>query len=329
MEKRLNLGKFVSLGCVLLACASLGGMLYYRNDFQIKLAQLNADQAKMQAELTELRSQAKVAARSASSTETASGASSEPNGPASDAKPKTAGKDKNPFQAMMEGFGKMMQSKEAQAGLVELTKGSIQNQFKDLFDLLGLDEKQRSEAGAVLSSMEMEQQTAGMAFFGGKSKEELVQLTNEMIQKRKDSEEKLKGVLGEGNFKNYKTYVDSKPEREQIAMLRGRLQNSGHPLSEEQEQQVLDSLFKERKDYPWALDYSNDKDWDPAKLEPKNMDVFITQQEAYDRHMESKLTGVLSPEQMTGFQSSMEQRRGMTKMGLGMLKAMLGGKNGQ
>jgi hypothetical protein len=232
-------------------------------------------------------------------------------------------KEKNPLAALMKGLGQAFNSKEAREGLKELSKGMVKSQFDDLFALMELDDAQKAALTEILSELESEQQAVGLSIMGGKSREEMKQMVTEMVAKQKAAEERIKQAVGEPKLKEYQRFQDSKPDRDQLAMFRGRLKNSDQPLSEDQEQAVLDTLYKERKNYPWKLDYSNEDEWNPEKLDPANMKGFLEQQQAYDAHVEGKLTQTLSAEQMDALRKTNEQRRGMSKFALGMFESLI------
>ena len=68
-------------------------------------------------------------------------------------------------------------------------------------------------------------------------------------------EQRIQSVLRtEENQTQFKKFQDSAPERQTIAVLKKQFAQAGAPLTEEQEQQLMDILHTERKNMKLEFD---------------------------------------------------------------------------
>jgi hypothetical protein len=315
-----------TLTLIALVVGLAGAVVFVESRRRNELAELNESRQEIAA-LKEQLSRKSIAPASTPSTSVAktdTTASSGTSDSDQDAEKKKED-EQNPLAAMLKGLGEAMNSKEARDAFKEMAKGGVMGQYGDLFAMLGLDETKKAALTELLATGEQDQQAAGMKFMAGKmSHDEMATLVADMQKKQETMNGQIKDILGDdAKYGQYQKFVDSKPEREQLAMIRSSLKDTANPLSEDQEQKVMDVLYTERKNYAWEVDFSNDREWSMDKMNPTAMDRFVEQQEQFDQHVSQRLDTVLVPEQKAGFDSANAQRRTMTKFAVGMFKSLV------
>ena len=118
----------------------------------------------------------------------------------------------------------------------------------------------------------------------------------------------------------------SQPERQQLNTLNGLLKDKGIALSEDAESKLMDTMFKERTNFKYDVDLSDQKTMDPAKFTAENLTRFQEQQAVLRGQILSKVEPILTPDQLEVFRESQEQQAAMEKMGMEMAQKMMGGK---
>lgn len=238
-----------------------------------------------------------------------------------------AKKDKNPLAEMGKAFSSMMEDENMKNMIKEMSKGGLEGQYKDLFELLQLDPEKKKALMDVLSEGQAQEQAMGMKFLTmqGKSKEEKKAMLDEMEAAEKVQQDKIKAALGsDEKYKQYQTYQDSATERMQIGLLKSKFETAGEPMNEELEQKVMDALYTERKATKWEHNYFDQHDKDMAKFSDEALANYDKQAADYDAKVDQRMGSFLSEKQMEAFRSQRTQSRAMEKMGLNMGKALFG-----
>lgn len=231
--------------------------------------------------------------------------------------------------ALAKALTAMMSSEEGRKTMREGSKAMLEGLYKDLFDLLELDPATKAALMDALASSQQDQQEIGMRLLtaGNLSKEEREKLAAELKTKKADQDAKIKGILKEpGQFEQFERFQDSAPERMQISSMKGKFATDGQPITDEQEQKLMDVMYSERKNMKWDYDYADQQDISPAKFSDEAITRYGEQQQAYDANVEARLKDTLNETQMESFRSQRAQTRAMEKMGLGFAKSIFGEK---
>ena len=122
----------------------------------------------------------------------------------------------------------------------------------------------------------------------------------------------------------FKQFQDSAPERQTIGVLKKQFAQAGAPISEEQEQQLMDILHSERKNMKLEFDYTDIQDTRPEKFSAENLALFTEQSNAADQAVATRLEPVLSAPQREAFRLQREQQRAQEMAELEFAKALFG-----
>ena len=231
--------------------------------------------------------------------------------------------DQNPMSAMAE----MMKDPAMREALKSQMRTQVDMQYRDLFDLLALDEEKKEQLGKLLLDRTSAGMELGMSMMSGTklSAEEQKKKTEEMKAVTDASDKALKELLGEADYQQFDSFEKSQPERQQLSALNGQLKDQGIALSEEAESKLMDAMFEERSNFKYDVDFSDKKSFDPAKFTEENMSRFQEQQAVLRGKVLARAEPILTPEQLDVFRKSQEQQAAMEKMGMQMgLKMMRG-----
>ena len=155
--------------------------------------------------------------------------------------------------------------------------------------------------------------------------EDVTAMASELKTKSAAIEQRIESVLRtEENQTQFKKFQDSAPERQTIGMLKKQFAQAGAPLTEEQEQQLMDILHTERKNMKLDYDYTDMKDTRPEKFSAENLALFTEQSNAADQTIATRLEPVLSAPQREAFRLQREQQRAQEMAELEFAKALFG-----
>ena len=238
-------------------------------------------------------------------------------------KEKPAAGDENPMSAM----AKMMKDPAMREVMKSQMRSQVDFMYRDLFDLLGLDAGKQEQLTKLLVDRAGAGMDLGFSMMGGEkiSDEERKKKTGAMAAATAESDKALKELLGD-DYAKYDSFEKSQPERQQLNTLNGLLKDKGIALSEEAESKLMDTMFKERTNFKYDVDLSDQKTMDPGKFTAGNLSRFQEQQAVLRGQILSKVEPILTPDQLEVFRKSQEQQAAMEKMGMEMAQKMMGGK---
>ncbi len=227
---------------------------------------------------------------------------------------------------MADSFAKMMKAPGAKDMIKVQARMGVDMIYRDLFDLLNLPEPKRSELEKLIGEKTTAGMEIGFAAFGEKkSAEEMKEISDKLAAATKEADDKIKDLLGEEDYNKLKRFEDSTTERMQLRTFSSMLASKGLELDEATETKLMDAMYEERHNFPFASSFSNQQNTDVSRFTPENLTRFG---EEYSRLSESVVTRageILTPPQLEVFRQSQEQMTNMTKMQLEMAAKMFGG----
>ena len=204
------------------------------------------------------------------------------------------------------------------------TGAQIELQYRDLFDLLGLDEAKREKVTALLKERMSAQMDVGLKAMDKDLKpEERKAAAAELAKLSADLDAKLKESLGD-DYGKFERFESSAPEREQLKLLNSMLKDKGLTMDEPTETKLMDAMYDERKAFKFDMDLSDPTRADPAALSQENLDRYLTQNAVLQQKIQDRAKGILGDEQFAQFVKSQENQQQMMQMGLEMFRKMSG-----
>lgn len=238
---------------------------------------------------------------------------------------KVPGQAESPALADM---GKMLSDPGMQETLRAKAGAQLELEYRDLFDMLGLDETKRTTALNIMKDRLGSQMALGFKAMDRSLSEAERKAAGEELKLASDAATaKLKELLG-GDYGSFERFEKSKPEREQIQDLSSMLKDRGLDLNEATESKLMDALYAERQAFQFDADLTDLSKTTPDRMDAATVDRFLEQNAALQERMQAKAKGILSPEQYEVFLKSQQNQLQMMQMGLQMWQKMSGGPSG-
>jgi hypothetical protein len=226
---------------------------------------------------------------------------------------------------MGKALSKMMSDPAMKEMMRSQQKSMIETMYGRLFKDMNLTPEERQKFSELLLDQQTKAMEAGMGIFeeGG-----LTNVTQSVQAQQKESEEQLKALLGEERFTQYQEYQKTVGDRMQLDQLRRQMETAGTPVQDEQLQQLLALTKEERERVP--APFPQDPQGAAANMERMLSGEFMEKQMAWqeeiNRRVLERATTVLTPDQLKAYEQFQTQQINMQKLGLKMMKGMLGGQ---
>ncbi len=267
----------------------------------------------------------------------AAGSEVDPKGPRGlgdiappDASPDSApdkSKDKAPDASPGGVMAEMMKNPAARDALKAQTRAQLENEYRDLFDSLGLDEATSDAIMKIVTDRAFAQMDSTFAMSSG-SPEEKAAAAAALKADTDKAEAALKEKLGP-NYASFEKFEKSAPERQQLKMVKSAFKDKGLDFDETTEAKLMDSLYETRSNWKFEHDYSNPANLSPDSLNEEALNRYAEENAKMQESVESKVREFLSPEQLDAFRSAQKQQQEMMQLGLKMSRGMFGGAQQQ
>jgi len=219
-------------------------------------------------------------------------------------------------------LSKMMSNPEMRKAMEQQQRMMMDTMYAPLWKKLGLNPEQESQ----LKDLLVETQTAGMAHAGDLfdgTPEARQEASKKIAAENEQRQEKIKELLGDEKFEQYKGYQETMGERMMLTQF-GKSAN----ISDDQTEQLLGLMREEKRSVQLnhAADFS-----DPAKNmemmtgSPEAMENLLRQQEEVNARVLERAGGFLSAEQVKQLGPAFKSQLEMTRMGMNMARGMFGG----
>jgi hypothetical protein len=236
----------------------------------------------------------------------------------------------------MEGFGgtlaKMLENPEMKKMIAQQQRAVMDTMYGPLFKELGLTKEQTERFKELLLAQQMKGVEQAGALFGGNAEgKDKAEMAKSLTETTKQSEEEIKAFLGEDGYTKYKDYRETLGERMQLNQFNQQLAGGDHPLSSDQQTQLLSIMNEERK--ALTTDFAN-LGW--AGGQPSNPQDILAEdklnqvldlQQGLGQRVYERARFVLQPEQLNAFGAFQTNQLSMQRFGIKMLQSMQGGEN--
>jgi len=224
-------------------------------------------------------------------------------------------------------MGKMMSRMMSDPAMKEMMRSQqktmINTMYGSLFKELNLSPEEKQKFSELLLDQQMKTMEAGMGIFeeGG-----LTNVTQSVQAQQKESEEQIKALLGEERFTQYQEYQKTLGDRMQIDQLRQQMETAGTPVQDAQLTQLLALLKEERERTPPPISQDPQAAFASAEkmLSDEAMETQMAWQEEINRRVFERAATVLTPDQLKAYGEFQAGQINMQKLGLKMMKEMLG-----
>lgn len=226
------------------------------------------------------------------------------------------------------GLRDMMATPGMRAMMEQQQSLQIDMGYGKLMGILQLNDEEKAHFKKLLLEREKAQTDMGLKLLDGNltpaQKQKLVQ---DMQAQRKTYDDTIKTFLNDaGDYNTYRHWEETQQERMQYDMMgRSLFSSSGEPLSDQQEQQLIDLMAQARKEPTAPADITDPANMDPTQMTPAKIDSYIQQLEKVHQNVRAQAATVLTPGQLKTLESFQEQTRNMARTGMQMSTMMING----
>ena len=223
--------------------------------------------------------------------------------------------------------GQMMKDPAMREMMRAQQKAMMGMMYSGLYKDLNLPKEQQEKLSELLLDGQMKNIEAAQGLMDPESATNNPAAAKQAAaDQKKESEDKIRALLGDEKFATYDDYQKNVGERMQINQLRGQLEEAKLPLQPGQEQQMLAILKEEKGLVPPVI--PQDAGQNPADL--KNLlggdalEKQLAWMEDFNKRVLERAGQVLTPEQLKKYTEFQDQQASMQKLGLKMAKEMFG-----
>lgn len=326
-----------AIGSLFIAALALGGLCLYeahkvhqaRSNAEVSLqnaSELQSSLAEQSSQTAHLREQLELARAQSAAQSDAARLKQRPNqstdAPPQDAKPA----DPKPANALAE----MFKNPEMKAMLRNQQKDvlgpMIDKNYARLYADLHLAPEQAAALKDLLLNKQLAAAEAGMSMFAGEAdpakRADLVQ----QIKTANDAADaQIKQFLGDDNFAQYQAYEKTMGERMAVNGLRDQLGAGSTPLTDDQEQQLIQVMAKARESFKFTTDFSDQSKFSgdfAAMFTEDKMNTYFQELGQLDQQYQAGAQAILSSDQLSAFGKYLNNQQGLQRAGMQMAMKM-------
>ena len=189
----------------------------------------------------------------------------------------------------------------------------LDKMYGDMFKELNLTPEQTKEVKELLEKKLLTASEMGIAMLDGNmDSAERAELSKQVKAETDAADAKIKEVLGEDGYKEYKKYESTVNDRVSLSSFRDQIAGGENALSSAQEKQLIEAMQQERTSFKWTTDPNrfNSNPGDPAFAElftEDRMSKLFEEQKLLNQQYLARAQSILTPAQFaqyTKFQES-------------------------
>ena len=194
--------------------------------------------------------------------------------------------------------------------------------YEAFFDYLDLDQEKRRQLIDTLHDRQMAMTELGIEIANAQADGAAVdELDVDQLQSVSDQyEEKLKELMGDESYAEFDRYEKSTEERAQLEIFRESLEEKGHELSFETEQELMAIMFEENQSVESitatsALDH---EDFLGGTISEEASRALVEDERATQERIRVRVAEILSPEQLEVFAGTQASHLRLLEAGVKM-----------
>jgi hypothetical protein len=221
---------------------------------------------------------------------------------------------------------KMMKDPAMKQMIRSQQKSMMNIMYGGLFQELDLTSEQKEKLTELLLDSQLGSMEQASSFFDGDAAAR-AEANQAVAEAKKQSDEKIKALLGEEEFAQYEEYRNDIGDRMQLDQFKKQMQDGPSALQDEQTKQLLALMKDEKAKVPPVVP---DKSEQPAQnlealLKDETLEKQLQWQEDLNRRVRERASAVLTPEQLKQFSEFQASQLNMQKLGMKMAREMFGG----
>jgi len=222
------------------------------------------------------------------------------------------------------GFGNMMENMmkdpDFMKAVSEQQAQVLKTQYAPLIKQLNLTPDQRDAFYKVLTDNVTNAMAQGLAMFSGTNN---AGAASAAATAQKTMQEQMRSLLGDSGYTQFQDFQTSLPDRMMFDQLKTGF--SDNPLSDDQQQRLLQLMIAERRNSTTAVDPATGRTFTPpAGNSTAQMEQTVQIQEQLNQRVYEQAATFLTPTQMQSLGNSQSNFLNMTKISMTMAKKFMG-----
>lgn len=202
----------------------------------------------------------------------------------------------------------------------------LEKNYAALFKQLNLTPEQTAYVKDLLQKKMMAASETGMSMLDGSLTADERKAAAQQVKSEMDAyDAQIKQYLGDDSFQTFQSYEKSIPDRMSVSQFQDQLAGSSTPLSDAQQQQLIQAMYDARSSFKWTTDYSNQNNVNAdyaAMFSEDHLNQYAQEKAQFDQQFLQQAQQILNPDQLSAFQTFMTNQSNMQIMGMKMAAKM-------
>lgn len=309
----------------LVFAALAAGLLASRPpDQTARVAELELKLKQAEDEIAYLKAQALEAAKARTTVTRATPDQPPENSTPADPSPAQSGQ-RGPAN-LPESMTKMFQDPKMRETMKAQQMIQIEMQYAKLIGKLQLDDKEDAHFKQLLSDRLTDRTELSFQMMDKTLTPAQRKAASDAYEARKaTSDEAIRTFLNDDtDYATFQHWEDTEQERMQLVMGRSAFEGAGVPLTQQQEEQLIDLMAQVRKQPSDIPNWTDPRSLDPAKMASDFLPKLMAQLKAQHQTVRNGAASFLTPDQLAALAKMQEQILTMTEAGMKMSRAMMG-----
>ena len=202
----------------------------------------------------------------------------------------------------------------------------IEMGYGRLFEVLQLNPEETAHLKNLLLEREKTQTDMALKMMDPNiTQEQRAALVKEMKEHREKYAETIRAFMNnEEDYKTFKSWEETQPERVSFDMMgRTLFSQSSEPLSQQQEQELINLMAEVRRTPSTTPDITDPANYDPRTMTDAAVQEQLQRLEKNDQAVLQRASQFLTPAQLQTLQAYQQQVRNMAATGMQMSKALM------
>ena len=230
---------------------------------------------------------------------------------------------------MMSNLSKMMENPTMNKVMESSQRGALNALYGDLIESFEFTGDEGDYFMDLLMSRQMKQLDFGMKMMGGKmSDEEKAKMGEELKEIGETVKTEMNKFLNDADdYAEFEFYEKTMGERMMLSQMTQKLDASDAALSDETYRELLGMMHDERKNYDFKSDLHDNENMDMSaeRFSEESLQQFSDDMDELNRNVLGKAEGMLTAEQLSAFQESVQAIVEMQKSQMEMAANMFRG----
>jgi hypothetical protein len=202
----------------------------------------------------------------------------------------------------------------------------IDKNYSRLFSDLHLTTEQASALKDMILNKQMDAAELGLSMFSSDAESTNRAALVDQIKKSSDAADaQIKDFLGDGNYAQFQSYEKTIAERMVVSGLKDQLAAGSSPLTDTQEQQLVQAMTEERQNFKFTNDFGDKSKFNgdfTTMFTEDRMNTYFQELDKLDQQYQSRAQSILSPDQVTAFSKYLDSQQSLQKAGMQMAVKM-------